>query len=75
MHQGSIIGGPNFLAVDNKRNSAGILDDESLLCPTPPNRDFQGPIDFNNPQFGYASIENNPQINYGASFSNLPATD
>lgn len=36
------------LNIGGKSNSGGIRDDESLLCPTPPNKDFSGP-DFNVP--------------------------
>lgn len=30
------------LNVGGKRNSGGIRDDESILCPTPPNREVSG---------------------------------
>jgi hypothetical protein len=34
------------LNVGGKRKSGGIRDDESILCPTPPNREYAN-YDFN----------------------------
>lgn len=38
------------LNVGGKRNSGGIRDDESILCPTPPNREPAGGFDLSQPQ-------------------------
>ena len=39
------------LNVGGKRASSGIRDDESLLCPTPPNKELSG-VEFQAQDFG-----------------------
>lgn len=40
------------LNVGDKRNSGGIRDDESILCPTPPNKEYSG-MDFQTPDYAH----------------------
>ena len=44
------------LNVAGKQSSGGIRDDESLLCPTPPNKEFAG-VEFQGQDFNNNNIK------------------
>lgn len=56
------------LNVGGKRNSGGIRDDESILCPTPPNREYSG-MDFNT-QPQDSNVKFFPPINVTVNYNN-----